>query len=402
MEIDLRSSSSTRRGRFIKTKPSQKNSIDLIINGDSFIERNLEVINGATHFIMLHTYIFEDDEVTTPVVNALACAAERGVSVYVLLDAFGSQEFSDKARRSLIDSGVNCAYFTPIFHFYRLARRMHQKVLIADNTQCIIGGINLAKRFNSPTTESPWLDYSVFVQGEEVHNIYLKIVRHYLKYFSHKKDELQSFKAYSHQVSDQVVIKTIENDWGFRYREVTKSYYNAIDTAQDEIVILATYFLPGKRLLNLLQRAAKRGVKVTLIFSAMSDHAVVHACEEYFFKWYLKAGFEVFLWDQSMVHGKIALIDDNWTTVGSYNHNYLSKYGNCEINCEVINNAFRNTVKEELNRVISNSKKINIADINKTFRYSQYLSFFLLNFMTLFSLIFLYRQSDEDKESILR
>ena len=102
-----------------------------------------------------------------------------------------------------------------------------------------------------------------------------------------------------------------------------------------------------------------------------------------------------------MVHGKIALIDDNWTTVGSYNHNYLSKYGNCEINCEVINNAFRNTVKEELNRVISNSKKINIADINKTFRYSQYLSFFLLNFMTLFSLIFLYRQSDEDKEKLI-
>lgn len=386
----------------MRTNPSTHNQVDLIINGFEFIQSHLELIKEAESFILLHTYIFDIDETTKPIIKNLIEASQRGVEVFILLDAFGSKDFPEKTKMELEEAGIHFSYFTPLFHFYRLARRMHQKLLLIDNKKAIVGGINLARRFNNPDQTIPWLDYAVMIEGAEVRNLLLKSLRHYLKYFPSSRKKFLEWKTIEIKKEKQVLLKTIENDWIFQYREITDSYVQAISKAQEKIIIMATYFLPGKKLLKELKRARSKDVEIVLIFGAFSDHRWVQLAEQYFFEWYLQCGFQVFLWNKSVVHGKLALIDNDWVSIGSYNHNYLSKFGNCELNLEIINNRFASDVENEINNVLKNCHKVTTAQARKYPKIAGTLTYLLLNLLTLFSLIFLYRQSDEDKENLSR
>ena len=170
----------------MKTNPTRSNQIELIRNGHEFIHSNIELISSAKKFILLHTYIFEEDDTTRSVTDALIQAAERGVKVFILLDAVGSQDFPQSRIDEFKRHHIQFAFFTPLFNFYNIGRRLHQKVLIQDNEKALVGGINLARRFNNPDEANPWLDYSCLITGEEVHNIYLKVLKHYLKEFPKK------------------------------------------------------------------------------------------------------------------------------------------------------------------------------------------------------------------------
>src|SRR5690606_20020936 len=137
------------------------------------------------------------------------------------------------------------------------------------------------------------------------------------------------------------------NDWMKYKNRIYKSYIQAIKKSQTSITLMATYFIPGKKLLKELRLAKKRGVQVNLVFCNTSDHPFISKVEQYFYGWYLQNGFNIFEWSQSVMHGKIALIDGNWCSIGSYNHNYISRYGNLEINFEIIDLKFTQLIKDE-------------------------------------------------------
>ncbi|MAX65881.1 MAG: phospholipase D-like domain-containing protein [Bacteriovoracaceae bacterium] len=382
---------------------THNNHIDLIKNGPEFITTNLKLINEARSFIFFHTYIFEEDNITQPLIDAFIQKAQQGVAVYILLDAFGSEDLSHVTKDRFQDAGVNFHFFTPLFHINNIGRRLHQKVLLIDNKKCLLGGINYSKKFNSPEQKTPWLDYSCVVEGEEVYNTFQTILKLYLKNFPKHKEQLLSFRNYSHTVEDYHLIKTNENDWTRHKQQIYNSYLIAIKSAKHEIIILATYFIPGKKLLKYLRKAQKRGVRIKLIFGKISDHPLVSAASDYFYQWYLDNHFEIYEWDQSVIHGKLALIDNKWVSIGSYNHNYISRYGNLEINYEIISKEFSQTVAHEFESIVSSSKKLTYEDLNRGMRSRVFILivYFLTNIITFFSILFIFKR-DEEEENFLK
>ncbi len=378
-------------------KLSRGNELLLLKNETNFIPKTLELIRNAEHFILFHTYIFEDDEVTQIVLDEFRQASERGVKVYFLLDAWGSADFSLRAQNDLIEAGVNFKFFSPGFFIFKLRRRNHQKILICDNKHCIIGGINYARRFNLPRKAKPWLDYSCLISGEEVFNVFHKVLRIYLKHFKNKQDELYSFRNFSYYEDNNILVTTNVNDWVMYRQEIYKSYLKAIRVAKNEIAIMATYFIPSKKLLRQLKKARKRGVKIKLIFGSFSDHPIANLASDYFYQWYLDNDIEVYEWQDSIIHGKIALIDNKWTTIGSYNHNYLSQYGNLEINLEIINTEFAKVIKDEFNQLIAESKQITKSNISHKIhsKTAVTLVYILTNIIIFISLIILYQREKE-------
>jgi cardiolipin synthase A/B len=91
---------------------------------------------------------------------------------------------------------------------------------------------------------------------------------------------------------------------------------------------------------RLLKKAAKRGVNVQVVLSAVSDVGLVKNATEYFYTDMLNSGIKLYEWKQSVLHAKVALIDSDWLSVGSYNLNHLSDFGSIECNLEVIDEAF--------------------------------------------------------------
>jgi cardiolipin synthase len=380
---------------------TKNNRISLVCNGDEFIETCCTLVSEAKQKILFHTYAFEADEVTQPFIEALLKKAQQGVHVFMMIDAIGSNEIPSELKRKLAESRIHFCYFSPIVsrRLENVGRRMHQKVLVIDNDKALIGGINHGKHFIKPPDRDPWLDYAALVEGEEVYRLQCKIQRFYARYFPEDWPLLRSLiQEHSSPPCSFVRVRTNVNDF-MRFRsEIYRSHIRGVRRAKQSIQILATYFLPGKKLLKELKRAARRGVKVELIFSKLSDHPTERWSSKYLYSWYLENGIHIYEWDKSIIHGKVTLVDDQWVTLGSYNHNHLSRYINAELNLEVLDKPFARSVGSELSRIKSQCREIDVQAWREGTTVLQSLLYFstyaLASFMTLVSALIIIRKKE--------
>ena len=222
----------------------QAESVKLIFSGENYFETLEQIIANAEEVIHLHTYIFENDETGRRIARALTKASKRGVHVFVLADAFGSNSLSKDFIRKLNNEGVNFRLFSPLFssESLLLGRRLHQKVVVADKKTALIGGINIADKYHGTKNEPAWLDYAVLIKGEScvyMHDLCGRIFEK--RKFKTKIERENEKKSFNGKVS----IRFSRNDWIRNKNEIYKSYKEALSKAEKSIVIVASYFLPG-------------------------------------------------------------------------------------------------------------------------------------------------------------
>ena len=386
----------------VKQKFTLNNTAKLIKNGPHAIQAHVDLINEAQEKILFHTYIIHKDESTAPIFEALIQKAQSGVRVFFIADAFGTPEFSKELKNQMDQAGIKQAFFAPFIgkHFQHLGRRLHQKLLLIDNHKAITGGINLAKKFVNPEDANPWLDYSVLIEGEEVYRLERKVKKLYLKHFPEDAEFLEnSIQKRSFSFDQELKARSLVNDFMRFKTEIYQSYIHAIRNANESIKITATYFLPGKRLLKELKKASKRGVKIELIFGEFSDHPWERYSSRYLYSWYLNHGIDIYEWNKSILHAKAALIDGNWVSIGSYNHNYLSRYISLELNVEVIGQEFAQNMNEQFSYIKKRSNQIERSQWNKKtggIRVAFYfLTYAFSNILTLIATLFVVRKKEE-------
>jgi cardiolipin synthase len=66
----------------------------------------------------------------------------------------------------------------------------------------------------------------------------------------------------------------------------------------------------------------------------------------------LRNNIRIYESNKSMVHGKVAIVDETWATVGSYNQNHLSAYLSIELNLDIVNGQFAKSFNDHLLKVI--------------------------------------------------
>ena len=236
-----------------------------------------------------------------------------------------------------------------------IGRRLHHKIVVIDQYISLIGGINIADKYQGTSQQPPWCDFAILVKdaaiGQKTHLICQKIY--------HKKQRLQSSKTdFSTNTGDVLKIKVIQNDWLKQKNEIGKAYLKAIKEANQEIIIVGGYFLPGRKIANALREASKRGVTVKLLLSGISDVPLVQRATSFLYKSLLQDHIELYEWNQSILHGKAAMIDNAWSTIGSFNLNHLSSYGSIEMNMEVEEPNFSILFKQHLVMLIEQCEPI--------------------------------------------
>lgn len=325
--------------------------ITLVHSGHNYFEVLEKIINQSGEILHLQTYIFLADGTGQRIVSALKGAVERGVKVFVLIDAFGSYP-SAKLLSALEDAGVTCRLFSPLFSSESIyfGRRLHHKIVVADKRVALTGGINLADKYNEVGNEQAWLDYAVLVKGEVCEYLHLLCEQFYHK-LSAKVLVKWERRA---RLPGAAQIRYRRNDWIKRWDEIHSSYVHAIAAAKGSITLVASYFLPGALFRRLLKNAARRGVQVTIILAGKSDSASLRLAERYLYGFYIRNGIRVYEWRNSVMHGKAMLVDQSWASVGSYNVNYLSRYLSVELNVDVIDLAFVNELADHLEDICRN------------------------------------------------
>ena len=338
--------------------------IELVHSGEDYFDRLEHIILESKIEIHIQTYIFEYDTVGKKIVMALKKAASRNVNIYILLDGFGSFSFPKYILNDLKQNGINIRFFSPFFSANSLyfGRRLHHKVVVSDSKTVLIGGINIADKYHGTATTPAWLDYAVQLQDEKIVESLSKLCLDI--YF--KKRRLDNKKTTLTQYfNDGFSVNILQNDWLKRKSEILRAYIKSIGNAKNEIVIVGSYFLPGRKLVNTLKKASQNNVKIKLILSGISDVPLARRASCHLYTKLLRYNIELYEWKSSVLHGKTAVIDNHWTTIGSFNLNNLSSFGSIELNLGIDSAEFSKNYHQHLDQIMAQCQRITPESIEK-------------------------------------
>ena len=343
---------------------SGENQVELIKGGQEYFSRLHQMIREAGYCIWLQFYIFTDDETGRTVIDLLVQAARRQVAVYLLADGYASQGLSRQAISGLREAGVQFKYFEPLFKsrkFY-LGRRMHHKLVVTDGFYAMAGGINISNRYNDMPDAPAWMDMALYCAGSEAATL-LQVCRQLWgreQRYPWEEPVKQLIIENTREGGQQVRVR--RNDWVKRKNEVTRSYLSMLLYARQEIIIMCSYFLPGRVFRREIANAIKRGVTIRLILAGHSDVMVAKHAERFLYHWLLKKGAVIYEYQPTILHAKLAVCDAAFVTVGSYNVNNISAYASLELNLDVQDPAFATETKNKLEAIIAKDCKVVTKD----------------------------------------
>lgn len=334
------------------------NDVKLLVNGDEFFPRVFECIRNAEKEILLETFIVEEDKVGRVLQKELIAAAQRGVTINITVDGYGTWNLSDEFIDAMTSAGVRLHIFDqqPKLWGVRLNifRRLHRKLIVIDQKLAFVGGINFC--FDHVISSGPEAkqDYAVEIQGPVVADIHQTCMLLLLRASSRKerKNYLSQARAAEPPAAGDMRVLVVERDNSHHRTDIERQYLLATRLAQKRLVIANAYFFPGYRLLREFRRAAHRGVEVTLILQGQPDMAWVSALSRLLYNYLLRSGVKIYEYRRRPLHGKVAIMDDRWATVGSSNLDPLSLSLNLEANVVIEDEGFNQQLHQNLTTII--------------------------------------------------
>lgn len=328
------------------------NRIRLLENGEEFFPRVFAAIAGARREILIETFILFEDKVGTALQQALIAAGRRGVEVHVTVDGYGSPDLSSKFIEALTDAGVSLHVFDPRPRLLGMRtnvfRRLHRKLVAIDGYLAFVGGINFSADHLGDYGPGAKQDYAVEVEGPVAADIH-RFARDALEAVGGRWRWWWS-RVNASPDGAQALLVTRDN--GDHRTDIESHYRAAIRRAREELIIANAYFFPGYRLLRDLRNAARRGVDVRLILQGQPDMPIAQFGARTLYDYLLDAGVQIYEYCQRPLHGKVAVADGDWATVGSSNLDPLSLSLNLEANLMIRDRRFNSELRERLQRLI--------------------------------------------------
>lgn len=344
------------------------NRVELLENGEAYFPRVFEAMRQAKTEILLETFIVFEDKVGEELKTVLIDAAQRGVRVTASFDGFGCGELTADYLTALSSAGVHLQMFDPAPKRLGIRtnwfRRLHRKIVVVDGTIAFIGGINFSADHLADFGPEAKQDYSVEVQGPavaDIHHFALlqcgRPVR--AKYWWQRRRQRRSELASSDHDGQ---VRLVYRDNAEHHTDIEEVYRQVLRSAKRRVVIANAYFFPGYRLLREIRNAARRGVEVRLILQGQPDMLVAKLAARMTYDYLLKSGVVIYEYCDRPLHGKVALVDEDWSTVGSSNLDPLSLSMNLEANVLIRDQAFNRRLFARLEDLSDNHCKVMSVD----------------------------------------
>ncbi len=333
------------------------NQITLLENGDQYYPAVFKAIDHAKSKVILETFIWFEDDVGKQLHAVLLRAAKRGVQIEALLDGYGSPDLSDVFVNELTEAGVIFRYYDPgprVFGMRtNLFRRMHRKIVVVDAQIAFIGGINYSAEHMSDYGPEAKQDYAVQVEGPVVQDIVQFELENLPENAPVRRWWRRHHRAEENRMPGEAQALLVWRDNGEHRTDIERHYLRMLATAKREVIIANAYFFPGYRLLHAMRRAARRGVRVKLVVQGNPDMAIVKVGAVLLYRYLVNSGVHIYEYQRRPLHGKVALMDDHWATVGSSNLDPLSLSLNLEANLMIHDRQFNQTLRDNLNTLIT-------------------------------------------------
>ena len=372
------------------------NDVQLLHCGGEFFSALIAEIESARQEIYLETYLFSHDQTANAVRDALIAAAARQVSVRVVIDWLGSGRHQAQALTQYLQAGgVQCRCFNP--WFTRGLARTHRKIVVIDQRVAFVGGVNIIDDFISDdgwdhVLPFPRWDFAVQIQGPLVGHVHLEVEAQWrktgrlglLSRLALLRDLYTAIPAGDVPLSRAALI--VRDN--LRHRaSIQKAYLYALGNARHRAILVTPYFAPGRKFRRALIAAASRGVEVILLIGVgqfVLQDAVAHS----YYPKLLRRGIRLVEYRKTQLHAKVAVIDQNWATVGSSNVDGLSLFVNHEANVVIEDEAFSLKLTSELQRGIADGVEVRLEDyVNKPWYKRAWYGFAYLVYRALMRLV---------------
>ncbi len=339
----------------------EDNRVRLLENGEEYFPRVFASIGAATEEVLIEVFILFEDRVGNELHARLIDAARRGVRVRLVVDGYGSANLTAPFIEALTAAGVVFRMFDPSPRVLGIRtgvfRRLHRKLVVVDRDLAFIGGINFSREHLREDGQMSKQDYAVEVDGPVVNDIRDLMLndserqgRRRPRWWHWWVPTPSTILTRAQRGTARAMLAMRDND---RHRQDIERIYRAgIRSAQREIVIANAYFLPSYRLLRELRNASQRGVAVHLILQGRPDLRLVSWVEAQLHGYLLEGGVRIHEYCERPLHGKVAVVDDEWSTVGSSNLDPLSLALNLEANLVIHDLSFTAQLRRSLKRLI--------------------------------------------------
>ena len=333
----------------------------------------LALMGSARQTLDVATFVLGDDEVGDGVTQALAERARAGVRVRLMIDGVGSLKTLGRHDAALKAAGVQVGYFMPLRWPRIRARtnlRNHRKSVVVDGSTLWCGGRNLAREYFLPSHGQPaWADLSFVVHGPLAADAAATFAADWRLARPSRLEPLALDDDWpaSGLHAPRVAVSAIERAtaatqaasvaaaaleppaaaWpcalpaGTALAQWVRSgpdghgdalhalLVTAAFHAQQRILAATPYFVPDEDLINAWVLACRRGVRLTLVLPAQSNHRLADLARGRALRDLIDAGANVRL-TPYMLHAKAVVVDQALALCGSLNLDSRSLFINYE------------------------------------------------------------------------
>jgi cardiolipin synthase len=331
------------------------NQVRILRDGAETFPAMFAAIRQATRYVYLEYYIFEDVTCDGEMLSDLLVhQSQAGVRVRIIYDGIGSIGTDSSFFDKLQAAGVQVVEFNPLNPWKRhsaLNSRDHRKLLVADGTVAILGGVNLSSTYQSaPSTgeghatqatdtqlpQNVWHDTDIQINGPVVPELEKLFEEHWREQEGVPLAGDSEPPQFSQQPPGDEIVRILGSSPAKLKRRYYVTVISAIRNAESSIWITGAYFVPTHQEKEGLIAAARRGVDVRLLLPSRSDSGPALAVQHSHYEELLRAGVKIYERDDGILHSKTMVIDQVWSIVGSSNFDHRSVLFNDEVDAVVL------------------------------------------------------------------
>jgi cardiolipin synthase len=294
----------------------------------------LAAIVAAKQSVRITTFLIGDDAAGNSALGALTQAAARGVEVRLLVDGLFQWRASKKAIARLRAAGGRAVFFMPVMPLPFRARanlRNHRKLIVVDGEVAFVGAMNLADEYmgvdDPPGSLGRWRDMMLEVRGPAVARVDEIFRSDWAFAAGEALDALGSPEDPGLAFGRVQVVPSGPDVPG---DTLDDAVLTALFRAERRVWIATPYFIPDEALVRGLLLAAHRGVDVTIVVPARSNHLMADLAGASSLRELEAGGVNVRPWKSGMLHAKAVVFDDV-AVLGSANLDMRSMFLDYEV-----------------------------------------------------------------------
>ena len=321
----------------------------------------IALIDGAKTSLRLLYYIYTADRSGAAVRSALLRAMDRGVSVALLIDGFGSSDTHANYFRELHERGAKFCRFNPSFGRSYLLRN-HQKLALADGEtdqpRILIGGFNIEDSYFGDFADKAWRDIGLLVEGPAA----ARVVAYYdalMSWALNRRSRMKTLRAVVRRFSEHEGPlqwqyggpMQLKSPWGLAtLRDISAAH---------DLAMLVAYFAPMAGILDRIGAVAARG-RARLVIPAKSDNPPTIDAARSTYARLLRSRVRIFEYEATKLHSKLLVMDDV-VHIGSSNFDLRSLYLNMEMMLRVDDPEFAQMMRNFFEHELGDSIEITPA-----------------------------------------